>query len=378
MATSGINKNKAGEWHVDKFVRKIRLRATFRTFAEANEWVTKRSYDIDRQQLFGERPSMTFSEAVARYLEEKLDMNLPSVVTDAYVLKALLPYIGQMQISLISNASFESFRRDRVAQGRRPKTVRASLSAAGTVLRLAEKMWRSVPMNLPYLDRAPMISLPKLVGNQRLGRPIMWDDQDRLVDELPPHLRAMTLFAINTGARDNVIVNLRWNWICKVPRLNTYYFKIPKEFVKGRVFDRPLILNSVAKNIVSKQTGLHDDYVFVYRRERTKNFEKNPATKFAGVTTMNNTAWQNARTRAALGDLHVHDLRTTFATRLRAAGVPQPQIAELLWHGKSSVTELYISEHIRALERLVELIVTRDGVEDVPLRVLMATPDGQT
>ncbi len=42
------------------------------------------------------------------------------------------------------------------------------------------------------------------------------------------------------------------------------------------------------------------------------------------------------------------------------------------------MTELYISEHIRALERLVELIVARDDVEDVPLRVLMATPDGQT
>jgi len=375
MATSGINKNKAGEWHVDKFVRKIRLRATFRTFAEANEWVTKRSYDIDRQMLFGERPSMTFSEAVARYLEEKFAMNLPSVVTDAYMLKALLPYIGHMQISLICDASFESFRKDRFAQGRSPKTVRASLSAAGTVLRLAEKMWRSVPMNLAYLDRAPMINLPKLAGNQRLGRPIMWYDQDRLIDELPPHLRAMTLFAINTGARDNVIVNLRWSWLCEVSRLNTYYFKVPKEFVKGRVFDRPLILNSVAKNIVSKQTGLHADYVFVYRREPTKNFL---VTKYAGVTTMNNTAWQKARTRAGLGDLHVHDLRTTFATRLRAAGVPQPQIAELLWHGKSSVTELYISEHIRALERLVELIVARDDVEDVPLRVLMATPDGQT
>jgi hypothetical protein len=45
---------------------------------------------------------------------------------------------------------------------------------------------------------------------------------------------------------------------------------------------------------------------------------------------MNNTAWQRARREAKLPYVRVHDLRHTFATRRRAAGVSEDRAALIL------------------------------------------------
>jgi hypothetical protein len=47
----------------------------------------------------------------------------------------------------------------------------------------------------------------------------------------------------------------------------------------------------------------------VWRRERIKSIDTEPTMSFRPVAKMNNTAWHNARTKAGLGDLHVHDLK---------------------------------------------------------------------
>ena len=61
----------------------------------------------------------------------------------------------------------------------------------------------------------------------------------------------------------------------------------------------------------------------MYRRERVKNVDEVPVMDYRPIRTMNNTAWQTARKKAGLGDLHVHDLRHTVGMRLREAAVPE-------------------------------------------------------
>jgi integrase len=58
--------------------------------------------------------------------------------------------------------------------------------------------------------------------------------------------------------------------------------------------------------------------------------------------------FEKAVTAAGLGDFHFHDLRRTFATRLRAAGVHEYDIADLLGHStapadtrSSYITRIY-------------------------------------
>src|SRR5436190_21438353 len=113
---------------------------------------------------------------------------------------------------------------------------------------------------------------------------------------------------------------------------------MPRVHVKGRqkLYDY-IVCNSVAQSIVESMRGLHDECVFVWRRERTskkkiKRHETQPPMAYRPVETMNNTAWQRARSQAGLGELHVHDLRHTAGTRLREAGVGRETRAIILWH----------------------------------------------
>ncbi len=73
---------------------------------------------------------------------------------------------------------------------------------------------------------------------------------------------------------------------------------------------------------------------------------------------MNNNGWQNARERAGLGDVRVHDLRHTVGMRLREAGVAEETIADILWHRRKGMTAHY------SMGQLVELHQALVKIED--------------
>ena len=95
----------------------------------------------------------------------------------------------------------------------------------------------------------------------------------------------------------------------------------------------------------------HRQFVFVYRRERTKNLDLAPAMEYRRIETMNNTAWQRARELVGLSKVRVHDLRHTFGQRLRDAGVSEEDRALLLGHAIEGMPQHYATATVA---RLVE------------------------
>ena len=114
----------------------------------------------------------------------------------------------------------------------------------------------------------------------------------------------MSLFALNTGARDDVICSLRWDWELKIPALGVSVLLVPREKTKTRRREQVLVLNSVAQAVVEEVRGHHRTHVFTWRRERVKNLDPTPAMEYRPIETMSNTAWQRVRREAGLGDLH--------------------------------------------------------------------------
>jgi integrase len=90
------------------------------------------------------------------------------------------------------------------------------------------------------------------------------------------------------------------------------------------------------------------------------------------IETMNNTAWQMARRRAGLGDLHVHDLRHTVGMRLREAGVADATRRDVLWHSAASITEHYTMAQIRELHAGLEKIAKPSNDWNKSLQALRA------
>lgn len=152
------------------------------------------------------------------------------------------------------------------------------------------------------------------------------------------------------------------------------FFVVPREYVKGRIEDKILVLNRIALQVISEQRGRHPEFVFAWApvRKEEKTKRARPPQVFKPVETMNNTAWQSARMRAGLPELHVHDLRHTFATRLAAASVPPNVIAQLLSHSSKDVTEHYMGSQVLVLLTAVEGLTKAPEKEDLSLATLIA------
>ncbi|WP_217884469.1 tyrosine-type recombinase/integrase [Thioflexithrix psekupsensis] len=170
--------------------------------------------------------------------------------------------------------------------------------------------------------------------DQRQKYPLTFDEQRRLFNHLPDHLRQMSLFMVNTGTRDSEVCNLQWSMEIPIEPLNNSVFLIPSQLVKNG-YDRVIVLNSVAKQVIDEQRGKHPSHVFSFRGKP--------------LNRMNNTGWKVARAAAGL-KVRVHDLKHTYGTRLRSAGVDEETRKELLGHRSGrSITTHYCDANIKNL-----------------------------
>lgn len=355
--TAGVYPGKDGTWQVDKWYRSTRLRQRgFASFEEAEGWLIRRLDQLRAVELHGQRPARLFSEAAAHYLVKYQDK--ASIVSETYHLKSVMPTIGHLPVHQVHDGTLAPHVEKRLTAGRSHKTVNLELAIVRRVLNLCASSWRDENGNT-WLEQAPHVTLLPLIGHQREPRPISWHEQRLLLPKLPPHLARMALFMLSTGARDDVVCSLQWEWEIKVRELGISVFEVPATHVKGRKFSRVLVCNSVAQSVIESVRGQHDTFVFVYQRLKTDG--TSGKGKPRPIETMNNTAWQRARKHAGLGDLHVHDLRHTTGMRLREAGVLEPTIADILWHVSGSMTHHYSMAQIVELHGALEKITHDNG-----------------
>jgi integrase len=187
---------------------------------------------------------------------------------------------------------------------------------------------------LTRLLSAPKIKLlPEY--DLRKPYPLSWDEQYKLFGVLPAHLKQMALFAVNTGCRDQEICALRWEWEVKVPALpHILVFILPAQLVKNGE-ERLVVCNDVARLVVNTERGKHPSHVF--------SFKGKPLAR------MLSTGWRDARVKAELAHVRVHDLKHTFGRRLRAMGVSFEDRQDLLGHRSGRITTHYSSAELDKL-----------------------------
>jgi integrase len=148
----------------------------------------------------------------------------------------------------------------------------------------------------------------------------------------------MVLFKVNTGTREQEVVNLRWDWEIK----DHNAFVIPADFVKNKL-DRLVVCNSIAMSVINSVRGNHPEWVFIY--------------KGCPVKKIGNSAWKRARIKAGLPNVRVHDLKHSFGYRLRAAGVSFEDPQDLLGHKSQRITSHYSAPDIDRLLLAAEKVV---------------------
>jgi len=343
-------------WHGERIFQ--RLGATSQDEAEkwlADELARRRAGEQRRRSA---RP--LFAECAARYLIESREKR--SAVTIAFHVKILLPFLGQTEIHQIHDETLAPFIEARQADGVSATTINRSLEVVRTVLTRSARAWRD-ERGEPLLDRAPPL-LAMLKESRRPPRPISWEEQDALFPRLPAHLQQMALFAVNTGLRDENVCGLRWDWEVRVPEVERSVFLIPAAEYKTGV-PHVAILNDAAWRIIETMRA----------RRVAKVLSSEPASEFVftysghRIDTMNNSGWQKSRRDAGLSDVRIHDLRHTYAGRLRLAGVSQEDRNALMGHQGRSIPELYASADVGRLIAAANLALNRAGTRTL-LRVV--------
>lgn len=348
---SGLFKRN-GIWRIDKRIYGQRIQESCQTdsLEEAQRFLIHKLEEIRNAKVYGIRPKRIFREAAMKFLIE--NQHKRSRRMDALTVKGLDPFIGDLPLESVHIGTLQTYIETRRKDNVSPRTINYGLQVTRRILKLAATEWLD-EHGLTWLSQAPTIKLLDERPGKRKPYPLSWEEQDRLFAELPPHLKRMALFAVNTGCRDKEICRLRWEWEVSIPELDHLsVFIIPGTWVKNSD-DRLVVLNDQAKAVIEAVRGVDPVYVFTYRNRPLHH--------------MLNSAWKKARSRVGLQSVRVHDLKHTFGRRLRSAGVSFEFLQDLLGHRSSRITSHYCAAEVGDLLAAANTVCRADRRLSTPV-----------
>lgn len=365
---------KDGEWRFDKRIEGIgRVQGRFGR-CEAEQAIEQAVALIERVKQEArelKQAPITFEIAAIKYLKEQTGR--AGIVRDAQGIEKVAPYINHLELAQVHQGTLQPYIDAQLSIGRSLSTINRDIAPVRAILNLCARVWRH-PGGQTWLPAPPLIQVPKNT-RKRQPYPLSWAEQRLLLPELPEHLAAISLYALNSGCREHEIVGLRWEYEVRIPELDISLFLLPGQpdlmngwhGVKSRQ-DRLVILNSVARSVVDAQRDKHPTHVFTYRGHP--------------VVRANNNGWRTARSRAAekypevigtpppwgFRNLRVHDLRHTVGRRLRAIGISQEDREDILGHSGGRMVTHYSAAEIQGLIRSLEQITRPpEGQKEVTL-----------
>ena len=203
-------------------------------------------------------------------------------------------------------------------------------------------------LNKAVTDLGWLSQAPKFKKEKELEPPkniLSLYDQERLIGYLPPHLKRIVVFALNTGLRKSTIVNLNYDmYDCSKKILH-----IPAEIIKTKKsLDIPLNLDAHKAIINTEHGSIHTKGLGIYLKNRPIFTYNGSRIKDPGAS-----AWRRAKKKAGV-NIRFHDLRHTWATRCIEGGMPVAYVQYLGGWSSPKMMQRYISitpENLKELKR---------------------------
>jgi integrase len=241
----------------------------------------------------------------------------------------LKAFFGEKHLRDIKPMMIEKFKRERLAtptkhdseerpRPRSPASVNRDLACLSKIFSMA--------FDNELVDSNPMRRVRLLKESGSRERFITAEEEVKLFAKLTgrrDHIRSVVTVALNTGMRRGEILDLQWEHVNFIART---IFIARTKTGKTRTIPMNHIVFEELKAL--KQDAGTRDFVFSVSK--------------TGVNIDSiKTGWRNACAAAGLVDLRFHDTRHTFATRLRANGVHEWDIRDLLGHTTTRMTSVY-------------------------------------
>lgn len=292
--------------------------------SEAKALEAKWRLEAYQQEQWGVQPEHTFDEMMIAFITAK---------QDEWRSRERVKYAGQRLQPHFTGKAAERIRRPDVAAyiGKR-KVDGVAARTINRELDLLSAAFNYARMQLEWNVQNPVSGMSLKEPEGRL-RWVSRSEADTLIDEAAkekksPHLADFIRLALNTGCRKNELLKLSWD------RVDLKANRIQLDSGDTKSGKRRIVpLNQEARQAMLNRARFRAEHcpdsswVFAHKDGERVQYMQN--------------GFQAACGRAGIEDFRVHDLRHTCASWLVNAGVPLPEVRDLLGHSSVEMTERY-------------------------------------
>lgn len=314
-------------WWYDFTINKIRYRKPIPEALNKKkaEEIESRKKNAVYEGTYEQKKPCTFAEFTKSEYQPFAESNYRS---KSYIgtIKILIAFFGKFQLRDISPLLIEKFKRERQNRETRFNRPRADASVTHELSCLSKILSLAVDSGL--IRANPCSKVKKLRVRNERDRVLTYDEQTLLLSEMAPMMRRITIFALNTGLRRGEIAALDWSDIDD---------------------------QSNAIRLLETKSGKART-VPLNEKARAACGARKIGRVFGWTASTMTQKFTQARDAAKLPDIHFHDLRHTFATRLGLNGVDVFTIAEILGHSDIKMTRRYTHTNAETKAKAVQML----------------------
>ncbi len=305
-----------------------------------------------------ESHAMTFGDLVkhckeTRYCEAQFDdegrkiMGVRGTDTVESHIKALSTFLGVVKLRDIKVATLRAYRKKRLLSMNR-KGDRLSVSTVNREMSTLRAMLNEAAINdwimVNPFSKVRAGELISIADERKRETILTPSEEDSLLEacsgESRRHLKALVIAALDTGARQGELFQLRWSDVDfkegVIKNITSYKGKT----VQRREVPLTARLRSTLLDLKQKRGTAS------FRRSRKTGAKPDKSLVFS-ITSNVQRSWEAARAEAKLPHLRFHDLRHTAATRL-AQKMQLALVGQVLGHSDPKTTHRYVN-HTREI-----------------------------
>lgn len=286
----------------------------------------KKMLEWEQQKFLGlkKRRDYTFRELVDWYLSLPKADQLKSIYKVRQHCMRLKETFGDLRADDIKPSMIEAYQQKRLSE----VTYRGTPYKPASINREIEVMRRiyNLAMREEMVSRNPCWKVTRLSERNTRDRVLSQEEKENLLKVLPHHAVDVVTTAYHTGMRAGEIFKMTWD---RVNMKEGYFSLTPKDTKTGE--PRHVYFNGEVRSILErlgKVRSLSHNFVFTFKGKPLKSIKVclGRALKKAGIT-----------------NFRLHDLRHTFTTNARKAGVDKTVIMKLTGHKTLSMFTRYNS-----------------------------------
>lgn len=263
------------------------------------------------------KPRIGFAGLMDWHLDQDVVKSKKSYNKDVQRAKVLTERFGHLIADEISQTQVMNYQAERQKEttqyGRRvrPATVNREIALMRRAYNLG--------MDENLVSRNPCQRIKMLKEKNVRDGVLTWDELGRLRGELSPVAERVVMTAYHTGMRQGEILGLTVSKVNLEERYIDLSEDDTKDHERRRVYFCPELRDILRECLEARErVGVAHEYVFVRKNGK-------PVRSIR-------TAFEGACKRAGLEDFHFHDLRHTYNTDMRRAGVHDSVIMQQTGH----------------------------------------------